>query len=83
MRIGILILSVVNLVYLITTFAANDLTNIYLSPFGLPHYIAIALALLSVLILIITKSGEGRDKKLLLTSMIINIVGIFLIRIFF
>ncbi|WP_166626723.1 hypothetical protein [Jeotgalicoccus sp. S0W5] len=83
MRISILILSVINLIYLITTFAANQPNNIYLSPLGLPFYIAIVLALLSVVILLISKTGEGSAKKLSLSTIGINIIGIFLVRILF
>lgn len=83
MRIILLILSVLNLIYLITTFAANDPGNLYLSPIGLPYYIAILLGILSVVVMIITKSGEGREKKLILSAIIANVVGIFLVSIFF
>lgn len=83
MRIILLILSVLNLIYLITTFAAQDPGNLYLSPIGLPYYIAILLGILSVVVMIITKSGEGREKKLILSAIIANVVGIFLVSIFF
>ena len=83
MRILMLILSVLNLIYLITTIAANEVGNIYLSPMGLPYYIAIGLAILSVVILLITKTGEGRAKKLSLSAILINVVGIFLVSILF
>ena len=83
MRIFVLILSVLNLIYLITIFAAGEAGNIYLSPIGLPYYIAIGLALLSVVILLITQTGEGRTKKLSLSAILVNVAGIFLVRIFF
>ena len=83
MRILMLILSVLNLIYLITTIAANEAGNIYLSPMGLPYYIAIGLAILSVVILLITKIGEGRAKKLSLSAILVNVVGIFLVSILF
>ncbi|WP_135096980.1 hypothetical protein [Jeotgalicoccus nanhaiensis] len=83
MRILMLILSILNLIYLITTIAANEAGNIYLSPMGLPYYIAIGLAILSVVILLITKTGEGRAKKLSLSAILVNVVGIFLVSIFF
>ena len=38
MRILVLGLSILNLIYLITTIAANEAGNIYLSPIGLPYY---------------------------------------------
>lgn len=83
MRILVLILSILNLIYLITTFAANEVNNIYLSPIGLPYYIAIGLGLLSVVILLITKTGEGRPKKLSLSAILVNTAGIFLVSILF
>ena len=83
MRILMLILSILNLIYLITAIAANEVGNIYLSPMGLPYYIAIGLAILSVVILLITKTGEGRAKKLSLSAILVNVVGIFLVSILF
>lgn len=83
MRTLVLGLSILNLIYLITTFAAGEADNIYLSPIGLPYYIAIGLAILSVVILLITKTGEGRPKKLSLSAILVNVAGIFLVRIFF
>ncbi|MEK4555258.1 hypothetical protein [Jeotgalicoccus sp. FSL K6-3177] len=55
----------------------------YLSPMRLPYYIAIGLAILSVVILLITKTGEGRAKKLSLSAILVNVVGIFLVSILF
>lgn len=83
MRILMLVLSMLNLVYLITAIAANEAGNIYLSPIGLPYYIAIGLAILSVVILLITKTGEGRAKKLSLSAILVNVAGIFLVSILF
>ena len=83
MRILMLILSILNLIYLITAIAANEVGNIYLSPMVLPYYIAIGLAILSVVILLITKTGEGRAKKLSLSAILVNVVGIFLVSILF
>lgn len=78
-----LILSVFNLIYLVTTIAAGEAVNIYLSPVGLPYYIAISLAILSVVILLITQTGEGRAKKLSLSAILVNVAGIFLVSILF
>lgn len=83
MRILVLILSILNLIYLITAIAANEAGNIYLSPIGLPYYIAIGLAILSVVILLITQTGEGRAKKLSLSAILVNVAGIFLVSILF
>lgn len=83
MRTVMLILSVFNLIYLVTTIAAGEAVNIYLSPVGLPYYIAIGLAILSVVILLITQTGEGRAKKLSLSAILINVAGIFLVSILF
>lgn len=83
MRILVLILSILNLIYLITTFAANEVNNIYLSPIGLPYYITIGLGILSVVILLITKTSEGRPKKLSLSAILVNAAGIFLVSILF
>ena len=78
-----LILSVFNLIYLVTTIAAGEAVNIYLSPVGLPYYIAISLAILSVVILLITQTGEDRAKKLSLSAILVNVAGIFLVSILF
>ncbi|WP_026859789.1 hypothetical protein [Jeotgalicoccus psychrophilus] len=59
----ILILSILNLIYLITAIEANEAGNIYLSPLGLPYYIAIGLAILSVVILLITQTGKAERKN--------------------
>lgn len=83
MRILILVLSVLNLIYLITTLAAHEAGNIYLSPIGLPYYIAIGLAILSVVILLITQTGEGREKKLSLSAILVNVVGILLVSLLY
>ncbi|HJG32459.1 MAG TPA: hypothetical protein K8V97_01935 [Jeotgalicoccus aerolatus] len=83
MRTVMLILSVFNLIYLVTTIAAGEAVNIYLSPVGLPYYIAISLAILSVVILLITQTGEGRAKKLSLSAILVNVAGIFLVSILF
>lgn len=83
MRILMLILSVLNLIYLITAIATNEAGNIYLSPVGLPYYIAIGLAILSVVILLIRQTGEGRAKKLSLSAILVNVAGIFLVSILF
>jgi hypothetical protein len=83
MRTVMLILSVFNLIYLVTTIAAGEAGNIYLSPIGLPYYIAIGLAILSVVILLITQTGEGRAKKLSLSAILINVAVIFLVSILY
>ena len=83
MRTVMLILSVFNLIYLVTTIAAGEAVNIYLSPVGLPYYIAISLAILSIVILLITQTGEGRAKKLSLSAILVNVAGIFLVSILF
>ena len=83
MRTVMLILSVFNLIYLVTTIAAGEAVNIYLSPVGLPYYIAISMAILSVVILLITQTGEGRAKKLSLSAILVNVAGIFLVSILF
>ncbi|CAD2074374.1 hypothetical protein GCM10007358_11330 [Phocicoccus schoeneichii] len=83
MRISLIVLSVINIIYMFTTFIINDPNIFFLAPYGLTYYLAFFLALFSVGVLIITKSSDGRDKNLLLVSMIINIVGMFLVKIFF
>lgn len=75
MRTVMLILSVFNLIYLVTTIAAGEAGNIYLSPIGL--------AILSVVILLITQTGEGRAKKLSLSAILINVAVIFLVSILY
>ena len=77
------ILSILHLIYIVKAIPTNEAGNIYLSPIGLPYYIVIGLELLSVVILLITQTGEGRAKKLSLSAILVNVAGIFLVSILF